>query len=42
MLRRMREHAARLCTSSPQMEERVLPLLGGDPPRWNPADVGEE
>ena len=42
MLRRMREHAARLCTSGPQMEERVLPLLGGDPPRWNPADVGEE
>ena len=42
MLGKMREHAARLCTSSPQMEERVLPLLGKEPPRWNPPDRGQE
>ena len=42
MLRKLREHATRLCTSGPQMEERVLPLLGDDPPRWNPPDHGEE
>ena len=42
MMRKMREHAARLCSSGPQMEERVLPLLGGDPPRWNPPDRSQE
>ena len=42
MMRKMREHATRLCTSGPQLEERVLPLLGGDPPRWNPPDRGQE
>ena len=42
MLGKMREHAARLCTSSPQMKERVLPLLDKEPPRWNPPDRGQE
>ena len=41
-LRKMQEHAARLCTSGAQLEERVLPLLGKDPPRWNPPDRGQE
>ncbi len=39
---KMREHATRLCSSGPNVEQRVLPLLGDDPPRWNPPDRGEE
>ena len=42
MMRKMREHATRLCSSGLNMEQRVLPLLGDDPPRWNPPDRGEE
>ena len=42
MMRKMREHAGRLCSSSTNLEQRVLPLLGDDPPRWNPPDRGEE
>ena len=42
MLEKMREHATRMCSSGPQMEQRVLPLLGNDPPRWNPPDRSEE
>ena len=42
MMRKMREHATRLCSSGPNVEQRVLPLLGDDPPRWNPPDGGEE
>lgn len=42
MLEKIREHATRMCSSGPQMEQRVLPLLGNDPPRWNPPDRGQE
>lgn len=42
MMRRMREHATRLCSSGTNVEQRVLPLLGDDPPRWNPPDRREE
>jgi len=41
-MRKMREHATCLCTSGAQLEQRVLPLLGSDPPNWNPPDRGEE
>ncbi len=42
MMRKMREHAVRLCSSGTNVEQRVLPLLGENPPRWKPADQFEE
>ena len=41
-MRRMREHATHLCSSGMNVEQRVLPLLGNDAPRWNPPDRRDE
>ena len=37
MMRKMREHATRLYSSGPNVEQRVLPLLGDDPAPLEPA-----